>query len=309
MSKKARAVSALEEQARSFQLLRPRLLRLAQRTLGSAWSAEDAVQEAWVRLQRTDAAAIENLEAWLTTVVSRVCIDIIRQERARREDVLPGADVDGDVGVEAHGDAVTAPEHEVVWTERLEAALSVMLETLGPLERLALLLHDVFGLPFDEIAPIVERSPTAARQLASRARGRLRDVDVDAVREGHHGALDAFLGAARRGDFARLLQLLDPEVELRADATAVALAAKGAAHGAPRLSEHVRGADAVARIFVGRASLVQIVLVGGLPGGLYMEDGVPRAAYLVRLEDGRVRSVEVVGDAGALDALGLAARR
>lgn len=302
MPKKARADPALEELARQFDRHRPRLLRIAQRTLGSSWSAEDAVQEAWLRLQRAEAGRIENLEAWLTTVVSRVCIDAIRQEQSRREDLAVEVDVSGSVEIEAD---FAAPDLEVMGADSINLALSVVLGALGPLERLALVLHDVFGLPFDEIAPIVERSPVAARQLASRARARLRGVDVDTVREQHQGALEAFLSAARSGDFGRLLQLLDPEVELRADATAVALATDGTAHGAPLLTEHVQGADAVARVFAGRAFLVQVILVAGVPSGVFSADGVPQAAYVVHFKQGRIRSLEVVSNLAALEALGL----
>lgn len=267
---------------------RGRLRAIASRILGSTWDGEDAVQETWLRLQRTDADGIENLGAWLTTVVSRVSVDLLRNRGARHEDpeaVLPEQD---------DADDVLVPESSAERTEELEAALAVVLETLTPLERLAFVLHDLFALSFDDIAPIVERTPTAARQLASRARRRVRGVDVSVERARRADAVDAFLRASREGDFGALLQLLDPEVELRADPQAVAIAEPNAAVGAPLLRERVRGADAVARVFAGRADAAEIALVDGLPGAVYAPGARPRAVYVIRLREGRIVGIDAV---------------
>jgi RNA polymerase sigma-70 factor (ECF subfamily) len=181
----------------------------------------------------------------------------------------------------------------------------VVLDALSPLERLAFVLHDVFGLSFDDIAPIVERTPTAARQLASRARRRVRGVDLPAERMRQREAVGAFLRAARDGDFGTLLQLLDPEVELRTDAGAVAIAAPHAEQGAPLLRRHARGADAVARVFAGRAEQTEIALVDGFPGAAYAPGGVPQAVYAVHLQGGRIVRIDVIGDAAHIAELAI----
>src|SRR5919106_1046672 len=219
--------------AERFEEHRPRLRAVAYRMLGSLSEADDAVQEAWLRLSRSDADEIENLGAWLTTVVGRVSLNTLRSRRTRREEPLDAVHVPEPIIDRADG---TDPEHEALLADSVGLALLVVLETLSPPERLAFVLHDIFGVPFDEIAPIVDRSPEAARQLASRARRRVRpertvpDADLDTQRE----VVDAFLAAARNGDFERLLVVLDPDVVLRADL------------GAGRIRE-VRGAEAVAR--------------------------------------------------------------
>ncbi|HEX5946933.1 MAG TPA: sigma-70 family RNA polymerase sigma factor [Acidimicrobiales bacterium] len=274
----------------SFAAQRPRLRNIAYRTLGSYWDADDAVQETWLRLQRADADEIDNLDAWLTVVVSRVSVDQLRSRGARHEDA------DADLPIEAPDRESRGPDTSALQSEELGAAMLVVLDALGPLERLAFVLHDVFGLSFDDIAPIVERTPTAARQLASRARRRVRDVDLPAERLRQRQAVGAFLRAAREGDFGTLLQLLDPEVELRADADAVATAAPHADEGAPLLQRHAQGADAVARIFAGRAEQTEIALVDGFPGAAYAPDGVPQAVYAIRLHDGRITHIDIVGD-------------
>lgn len=298
----------LEEAAVQFHAHRPKLFAIASRTLGSPWSAEDALQEAWIRLQRADIAGIENLEAWLTTVISRVCIDMIRQQSSRREDVgWEAGEEPADHAVHASGGAPAAeptdPEDSVMRAEDLAVAMHLVLETLGPLERLALVLHDVFALSYADIAPIVERTPVAARQLASRARGRLRAVEVREVRRDRDAAITAFLEAARGGDFGSLLQLLDPEIELRSDDTAVEIAAEGAEHGAPLLEHRVHGGDAVARVFAGRAELTRLVSVGGMPAAAYVADGIVHAIYLVTVVRGRITGLDVLADPEHLAAI------
>lgn len=296
MSREGRRRS-YDRSVEEFTAQRPRLRRIAWRMLGSYADAEDAVQETWLRLQRADVDAIGDLPAWLTTVVSRVCIDQLRSRGARHEDG------DADLPDAALPDDPDAPEATALRAEEVGSALLVVLDALGPLERLALILHDVFGLSFDEIAPIVERTSTATRQLASRARRRIRSVDVSAERERRRDAVEAFLKASRDGDFGALLQLLDPEVELRADDAVVAGVADAADHGAPLLESRVRGADAVARVFAGRAEQARVAVVDGLPGAVYAADGVVRAAYALRLERGRIVRIEVIGDSDRLDEL------
>src|ERR687895_1830156 len=201
--------------AERFEQHRTRLRAVAYRMLGSLSEADDVVQEAWLRLNRTDASELENLDGWLTTVVARISLNMLRLRKARREEPLAGRLPDPLVD---RVDGID-PEHEALLADSVGLALLVVLETLSPPERLAFVLHDIFGVPFDEIAPIVDRSPEAARQLASRARRRVRpertvpDADLDTQRE----VVDAFLAAARSGDFERLLVVLDPDVVLRAD--------------------------------------------------------------------------------------------
>lgn len=288
----------LDDLADQFSTHRRKLYAIAHRTLGSPWSADDAVQEAWLRLQRTDSAAIDNLEAWLTTVVSRVCIDMIRQQVSRREDL----DRDSSVEAETAGaDAGADPAETAMQADHLALALQVMLESLGPLERLALVLHDIFALSYDDIAPIVERTPVAARQLASRARARLRAVDVTTIRARHEAAIVAFLDAARNGHFGKLLQLLDPEIELHSDTTAVEISAAGADHGAPLLADSIRGADAVARVFAGRAELARSVLIDGIPAAAYITDDTTHAVYLVTFDADRITRLDVLADPDHLE--------
>src|SRR5687767_6697381 len=212
--------------AERFEEQRGHLRAVAYRMLGSSSEADDAVQEAWLRLSRADTSDVENLGGWLTTVVGRVCLDMLRSRTSRREEPLD-ADVPERTASRADGGD---PEHEALLADSVGLALLVVLETLEPAERLAFVLHDMFAVPFDEIAPIVDRSPTAARQLASRARRRVQgetptpDADLDTQRE----VLDAFIAAAREGDFEALLEVLDPDVVLRADRGAATLV-RGAA--------------------------------------------------------------------------------
>ena len=305
---------SLAEVAAQFSGHRPKLFAIAHRTLGSPWAADDAVQETWIRLQRTDVRTINNVEAWLTTVISRVCIDLIRTDAARREDLRwegssedavsddsaligghGGHDVDsvepGGAGARAHLDR---PDDSALLRDDLAAALHIILDTLGPLERLALVLHDIFVLSYDDIAPIVDRTPVATRQLASRARARLRTVDAASIQLRQESAIISFLEAARGGDFGGLLQLLDPEIELRSDSVAVGLAGAGEEFGAPLLDREVAGADAVARVFNGRALATQLVHIDGAPAAAYVTDGVPHAIYLFRFSHDMISSVEVL---------------
>lgn len=287
--------SAHDRAAEQFAAHRRKLFAIAHRSLGSPWSADDAVQETWLRWNRADRDAIDNVDAWLTTVVSRVCIDMVRRQVGRHEVPDPeGTEVAGTPGAASADD----PAESALRSDDLALAMQVVLDSLGPCERLALVLHDVFSVPYDDIAPIVERSPVASRQLASRARARLRTVDVAAVRERRRGAITAFLDAARGGDFGGgSCSCWIREIELRSDPAAVETSRAGEGHGAPLLAEQVRGADAVARVFAGRADLAQGVLIDGIPSAAYLPDGEEiRAVYLIDVAADRIVRIDVVAD-------------
>jgi RNA polymerase sigma factor (sigma-70 family) len=274
--------------AETFEQHRTRLRAVAYRMLGSANDADDAVQEAWLKLSRADREDVRNLGGWLTTVVARVCLDQLRSRRARPE-LLTEQPPD----VVAHdGD----PEQEAELADSVGVALLVVLDTLDPAERLAFVLHDLFAVPFDEIAPIVDRTPTAARMLASRARRRVQGAgttydpaDVSRQRE----IVEAFLAAARGGDLQALLEILDPDVVLRADATSIAAGA---------LAE-VRGARAVAGAFSGRARSARVKLLDGLPGLLWADHGRRKVAFVFTIVDDKVAEISLVGDEEPLTAM------
>ena len=259
---------------------------VAYRILGSRSEADDAVQEAWLRLSRTDADDIDNLRAWLTTVVARVCLDMLRSRRSRREDSLdaPAAAPDTVAGVAAGPE----PEHEAVLGDSIGLALLVVLESLTPPERVAFVLHDLFAVPFDEIAPIVGRTPAATRKLASRGRRRVQGsrprpgADLARQRE----IVTAFLAASRGGDLGALLALLDPDVVLRADAAAIA-------SGAPA---EVRGAEAVAETFAGRARAAQPAVVDGVAALVWSQHGEVRVVFDLSFVDDRIAAVELLAE-------------
>jgi RNA polymerase sigma-70 factor, ECF subfamily len=266
-----------------FEASRSHLKAVAYRTLGSPSEADDAVQEAWLRLSRSGATGVENLDGWLTTVVARVCLDMLRSRKARREESL-GADSLGPI---ARQDGAVDPEHEAVLADSVGLALLVVLERLAPAERVAFVLHDTFNLPFDEIAPIVGRSPVAARQLASRARRRVQGATVpDAGLARRREVVDAFLAASRGGDFDALLAVLDPDVVLRADDAAARM-------GSPR---EVRGAGSVAGTFAGRARTAQPALLDGAPGLVWAPGGRPRVVFGFTIAEGRVVAIDMIAD-------------
>lgn len=275
--------------ATRFEENRDRLRAVAYRILGSEPEAEDAVQETWIRLSRSDSATIDNLGGWLTTVVGRICLDMLRTRRGRPE--LP---VEDQVLVD---DAVPDPELEAVQADSVGLALLVVLETLSPAERLAFVLHDLFAVPFEDIAPIIRKSPAAARQIASRARRRVRGTpeptDVDVVRQKE--VVNAFLLAARGADFSALLAVLDPEVVVRADAGA-------AAYGTNAV---ISGAAGVAREFSGRAGAAKLVLVDGIPGLVWMQRGEPLIVFSFTVVDGRVAAIDLRGDTEYLESVDL----
>jgi RNA polymerase sigma factor (sigma-70 family) len=274
--------------AARFEENRPRLRSVAYRMLGSLSEADDAVQEAWLRLHRSDAAAIDNLAAWLTTVTARVCLDILRTRESRREETLERSHVRIPDPIVSNAAGMN-PEDEALLADSVGLALLVVLETLPPAERLAFVLHDMFAVPFDEIAPIVDRSPTAARQLASRARRRVQGAptvpDADPARQ--RAIVDAFLAAARDGDFEGLLAVLDPDVVLRADA------------GALPLSREVRGAQAVAAgamEFAALASSGRPALVNGAAGLVAAPEGRPFSVLGFTIAGGRIVEIDVLAD-------------
>jgi RNA polymerase sigma factor (sigma-70 family) len=282
--------------AERFEANRSHLRGVAFRMLGSLTEADDAVQEAWIRLSRTDTSDVDNLRAWLTTVVGRVCLNMLRSRKTRREASLEIHLPDPIVSPEEGMD----PEQEALLGDSIGLAMLVVLDSLTPAERVAFVLHDVFAVPFDEIAPIVGRTPTAARQLASRARRRVQgapvpDVDLD----GQWAVVDAFLAAAREGDFEGLLAVLDPEVVVRSDG--------GAAR--PGLMSLVRGARAVAEQAVSFRRFAETstrVLVNGIPGGVaWAPDGSPFAVLALTVRGGRIVAIDVLADPDRLGQLDL----
>jgi RNA polymerase sigma-70 factor (ECF subfamily) len=276
-----------------FEEQRGRLRGVAYRMLGSLSEADDAVQEAWLRLNRTDAKGVDNLGAWLTTVVARISLNMLRSRRARREqphDGLPDLVIDRADGMD--------PEHEALLADSVGLALLVVLEELSPPERLAFVLHDIFAVPFDEIAPIVDRSPEAARQLASRARRRARaertvpDADIKGQRE----VVDAFMAAARDGDFDRLVAVLDPDVVLRQDF--------GRA-GDPRT---IHGAETVARQALSYSQIgldIRPALVNGAAGAVAFLNGEPFSIGAVTVRNGRIVEFDFLADRERLRELDL----
>jgi RNA polymerase sigma-70 factor (ECF subfamily) len=282
--------------AERFEANRAYLRGIAFRMLGSLTEADDAVQESWIRLSRTDTSDVDNLRAWLTTVVGRVCLNMLRSRKTRREAPLethlPDPIVSPKEGID--------PEQEALLGDAVGLAMLVVLDALAPAERIAFVLHDVFAVPFDEIAPIVSRTPAAARQLASRARRRVQGAPVpDVDLAGQWAVVDAFLAAARGGDFERLLAVLDPDVVVRSDG--------GSAR--PDLISLVRGAQAVAEqamSFRRFAETATRVLVNGIPGGIaWAPDGSPFSVLAMTVMGGRIVAIDVLADPDRLAQLDL----
>jgi RNA polymerase sigma-70 factor (ECF subfamily) len=271
--------------AAQFEAERPHLRAVAFRMLGSLSEADDAVQESWLRLSRSGAAGVENLGGWLTTVVARICLNMLRSKQSRREEPLPlhvvtATDTEG-----------SDPEHEAILADSVGLALLVVLETLTPAERLAFVLHDTFGMPFDEIATLIDRTPAAARQLASRARRRVRGSatappsDLTRQRE----VVTAFLAASRSGNFEALVAVLDPDIVFRVDGTA----ARG---GPPR---ELRGAEQVARgamAWSGGARFTQLALVDGAVGVVLAPNGRLFGVGVFKIRDGRIAEADLIAD-------------
>jgi len=277
--------------AARFEEQRPRLRAVAYRMLGSLSDAEDAVQEAWLRVSGAAYGQIDDLGAWLTTVVARISLNVLRSRKTRSETRVPDPIIDCADG--------TSPEHAVLLADAVGLALAVVLETLGPAERVAFVLHDIFGMPFDEIAPIVERSPDAARQLASRARRHVqeRKTTPDGNVEVQRSVVAAFVAAAQDGDFQRLVAVLDPEVVLRGDA--------GAEAGG---SFETRGAEQVARGAISFSQLGVIrlpALVNGAAGLVCMLQGKPFAVMAFTIRGGKIAEIDILRDPERLSQLDL----
>jgi RNA polymerase sigma factor (sigma-70 family) len=273
--------------AEQFETHRGHLRSVAYRMLGSTSEVDDAVQESWMRLARSEPGDVENLQGWLTTVVARVCLNKLSSRSSRREEPIDGQVAEAVGNLEAGVD----PEREALVADSVGLALLMVLETLTPAERLAFVLHDMFAVPFDEIAPIVERSPTAARKLAStrrRVHGRATVLDPDEARQ--RELVEAFLLASRSGEFEALLAVLDPNIVLRADYEAVQIGAK----------REVRGSAAVARTFCGRAQGARLALINGVPGAVWATGGRPRVVLGFTVRDRRIVGISMLADPNEL---------
>jgi RNA polymerase sigma factor (sigma-70 family) len=292
-----------------FETDRPRLRMVAYRVLGSLTEADDAVQETWLRVARADAAAVENMSGWLTTIVARVSLNMLQSRRSLREDLVDAPEDDGP----DRADTAADPEEAALLAESVGAAMFLILDTLTPAERLAFVLHDMFAVPFEEIAPIVDRTPAAARQLASRARRRFQqqgvtpaaepksvpipDEGAGPLRAGKADFIDAFLTASREGDFEALLGVLAPDIVVRADQAAVRM---GSATGRG-LAEEIRGCDAVSRAFAKLSWAPVPALINGSAGLAYVHDGVPRAVYRFSITDGLITRIDIMADLTGLN--------
>jgi RNA polymerase sigma factor (sigma-70 family) len=282
--------------AARFEDYRPKLRSVAYRMLGSLSEADDALQDAWIRVTRADASKVDNLGGWLTTIVARVCLNMLRARRTRREAPLETHLPDPVVSPQDGMD----PEQEALLADSVGLAMLVVLDSLTPAERVAFVLHDVFAVPFDEIAPIVGRTPTTTRQLASRARRRVQgapvpDVDLDE----QWAVVDAFLAAARDGDFERLMEVLDPDVVARADGGAARPGLVGVTQGARAVAEQ-------AMSFRRFGETATRVLVNGIPGGVaWSPDGTPFAVLALTVRGGRVAAIDVLADPDRLAQLDL----
>src|SRR5579863_6115233 len=269
---------------------RDRLIALAYRMLNSRGDAEDAVQEAWLRVSRADTSAVENPAGWLTTVVSRVCLNMLEARRVRREDTV-GALPPEPSG--SHPALLAGPEDEALLADSVGVAMTVVLDTLTPAERIAFVLHDVFDVPFGEIGNIIDRSPAAARQLASRARRQVQRAAAasDAARSRKRHIVSAFLAASREGDFAALLAMLDPGAVLVTDPATVQMGSMGKVHGA----------EAVAATFAERrARAARLALVDGDPSAVWSQRGRPAAVFIFTVSDDKITAITLDGDPGRL---------
>ncbi len=279
-----------------FEENRPRLRAVAYRMLGSASETEDALQETWLRVSRSDTAIVDNLDGWLTTIITHVCLDMLRA-RKTRENAAPVLQAEGAVAASEPIDA----ERELVLADAVGSAMMVVLDTLSPPERVAFVLHDLFAFSFEDIGAIVGRSAVATRQLASRARKRVqgagdreedREKELPSQREVAH----AFMAASRNGNLEAVLAVLDPDVVLRVDAAGVKAAARNEAKGAPRLVPELRGAADVARVFLGSAQVARPALVDGAPGAAWAPGGRAHAVWAFKVEQGRITEVQFIAD-------------
>jgi RNA polymerase sigma factor (sigma-70 family) len=273
-----------------FDEHRTRLTAVAYRMLGSQGDAEDAVQEAWLRVSRADTDKVENPGGWMTTIVARVCLNMLESRRTRPEE--PVGALPPEPAASPHPTGPAGPEEEALLADSVGVALMVVLDTLTPAERLAFVLHDVFDVSFGEISNILDRSPAATRQLASRARRRVRGAEVasDVSLSRKRDIVAAFLAAARGGDFAGLLVLLAPDAELVADPAAVLMGATAEASGS----------DAVAAIFAGRAEAARLALVDGVPAAVWSHRGQPKVVFTFTISEEKITDIAMVADPGRL---------
>ncbi len=285
-------MSELDCLAGRFEENRGRLRQVAYRMLGSAAEADDAVQEAWLRVSRSGAGGVENLAGWLTTITARVCLNMLQARRSRLEEPV-GAQPPEPAGRRDR----PGPEDQALLADSVGLALLAVLDTLSPAERVAFILHDMFAVTFEEIAPIVDRSPAATRQLASRARRRIQGAapSAGAGRARQHKVVTAFLAASQRGDFAALLDLLDPGVVLRADQAAVRIGAPGQLHGA----------HDVAGRFSGQARGARLALIDGAAGLAWTPGGKPRVVFTFTITGGKITAIDMTADPGRLRQLDL----
>jgi RNA polymerase sigma-70 factor (ECF subfamily) len=301
-----------DELATTFEQHRPRLRAVAYRMIGNPDDADDALQETWLRLNRTGSDGIDNLAAWLTTVTGRICLDMLRSRSTRREDPLPTGLPD-DTAPEILDEETPDPAREAELADVVGLAMQIVLESLDPAERLAFVLHDLFAVPYEQIAPVLGRSTAAARQLASRGRRRVQSGSTAQATARADGGtrsaaeartdrevVEAFLEASRTGDLAGLLALLAPEVVLHADQAAVEAAAANADRGAPLLAREVRGAAAVAEAFRGRAQLAVPALIDGSVGFAGAPGGIPRFVFTVVVHEGRVAAIDLTAEPDAV---------
>jgi len=277
--------------AERFEAHRAHLRAVAYRILGSPADAEDAVQEAWLRLSRSDSSQVENLGGWLTTVVARVSLNMLQSRKTRREDPA-GSHLPEEIAASTDG---AGPEHQAVLAFSFGVAVLVEIDTLTPAERLAFVLHDMFAMPFEEIAPIVERTPAATRQLASRARRRVQGADTtqDTDLTRRREIVQAFLAASRNGDLGALVTMLDPDVVLRADQTVVRIGAEA----------ETRGAQAVAARFSGQARAAKLALIDGVAGLVWATGGRPRVVFSFTLSGEKITAIDLLGDPDLLGRL------
>jgi RNA polymerase sigma-70 factor (ECF subfamily) len=287
-----------EQLAERFEAARPRLQRIAQRILGSAAESEDALQESWLRISRAGTAGVENFDGWLTTVVARICLDMLRRRESRLEELTP-EDPRGEAAAVAIGER---PEEEAMLEDEIGVALLILLDALPAAERVAFVLHDMFEVPFNDIAAIVGKTPEAARQLASRGRRRVRGASAgrDGVTKRNDELVRAFLQASRSGNFSALLALLDPGATLRADAAVMAMGGAQYWQSDSLGGGGIQGADAVGKTFIGRARAALPVFIDGKPGAVWRHEGQLRVAFHFTITGDRITVIDMVADPAAL---------
>ena len=285
-----------ETLAQTFESARKHLKAVAYQMLGSHGEAEDAVQEAWLRLNKSNSDEIDNLQGWLTTVVARICLDMLRSRKAKREDPID------DQVLKIPSESHKNPEAEFMLADSVGPALLLVLELLTPAERIALVLHDIFDVSFEEIASIVDRTEEATRQLASRARNKVRGGNASQVdKEKQKKIVTAFISAARSGNFESLIRVLHPDVVLRADETAVKIAELNKDKGAPQFKPIMNGAKVIAETFKGKAAAAQLAWINGEAGGTWAPAGKPVVAFVFKTFGGKISEIEIVMDKEALE--------